>query len=90
MNILDTLNEVLAHEAADWGEADRELAKTVATELAKMLAQELAGQDVDEDELAIVKATGRNIASAATVSGWRVINQVVERLLVGVASKLAL
>ena len=53
-------------------------------------AKEVAGQDVDDDELAIVKATAQNIASAASLSGIRAINQAVERFLAGIASKIAL
>lgn len=90
MNILDTLNDMLADVADDWSDEDRELAKEVAHDLGALLSREVAGGSASDEELAIARATARNIAAGATLTGVTAINRALQRFISGVASKLLL
>ena len=81
MDILETLREALDGRVDDWSDEDKETAKAVGMDLAKLQAKMLAGQEVDPVELDLAKAAARNLAAAATVTGAVIMMDFLERLV---------
>jgi hypothetical protein len=80
MDILEELKATLDGRVDDWSEEDRATALDVGKDLATFQGKLVAGQDVDEGELAIVKASARNLAAAATITGAVILMEFLERI----------
>ncbi len=80
MNVLEELEATLEGRTDDWNEADRQTALVVGMELAAFQGLLVAGQDVDQAELAIVKASAKNLAAAAVVTGAFLLMEFLERI----------
>ena len=80
IEVLEMLEDVLEGRIDDWSPEDRETAKGVAVDMARLQARLMAGQDVDPVELAFAKAAARNLATAATFTGAAAMLELLERL----------
>ncbi len=78
MKLREVLDEVIAEVRDGWSVTDIETARRVATDLGVLLTRKGLGLDVEE-ELAIARASARNIAAGAAVTGASAINSAVER-----------
>lgn len=84
MSLLDRLKAALDTSADDWTEAERDLGLAVAEDYARLIARQVAGEDV-ESELLQVKAQAAALGTAAAFGGaelfWRVVEEeLFERL----------
>ena len=80
MDILEELRATLKGRTDDWSDADRSTAVEVGRELATMQARLVGGQDVDPVELAMVKASAKNLAAGALMTGAAALNEFLERV----------
>ena len=80
IDVLAILQETLNGRVDDWSSADRETAKAVGLDLAKMQATLIGGGEVDPVELELVKAAAKNLAAAAVFSGAAAMMELLERL----------
>ena len=80
MDILEELKDTLAGRVDDWSEADQDTAKAVGLELAKFQGKLVAGQEVDQVELDLVKASAKNLAAAAVFTGAAAMMEFLERI----------
>ena len=79
IDILDELKATLSGRVDDWSPEDRETAKDVGVDLAKMQSRLVAGLVVDPAELAGVKASAKNLAAAAVFTGAAALMEFLER-----------
>ena len=80
IDVLEELRAASENRIGDWSDDDRETLVEVGKDLAKFQAKLVAGQDVDETELALAKAAGKNLAAAATVTGAMILMDFLERI----------
>lgn len=91
MDILEELKEVLQDRVDDWSDPDREAAEHIARDLANLMAADITGGDDSlEAELEHAKASARNIAVAATLSGAKAFEELVARVADRLLSKFAI
>lgn len=79
MNALDVLRELLATKAANWTPEDRQLVETVAADIVRLQALQLAGQNVDA-ELLQVRAAAASLAAASAVGGAAILGEWAARV----------
>lgn len=84
MNIVEELKAILEDQADDWSNTDKEAAQQIAVDLSRLMARDVAGEEISEEELNYAKAGARNIAAAASLSGVKAF----EELLVRIGDKL--
>ena len=80
MDILEELKATLEGRVDDWSDADRETAKAVGLDLAKFQGKLVGGQEVDQVELALAKASAKNLAAAAVFTGAAALMEFLERI----------
>ncbi len=79
-DVLEELNATLEGRVDDWSPEDRDTAKAVGLDLAKFQGKLVAGLEVDEAELAITKASAKNLATAAVFTGAAALMEFLERI----------
>ena len=87
MDLKQQLEEILKGAGAEWSKADRTLAEKVGRDLAKLYARQVAGKDVDE-ELKVAKASARNIAAGASLSGVHALREALAAVLMAMLKKI--
>lgn len=83
---LGNLNSILARRAADWTEADRAIAETVALDIATLTQRSTMGRAVPDAEWAQVRASVANLGAGAAADGAAVFREWVQTVFAGIAA----
>ena len=86
MDLKKQLDDILKNAGASWSKQDRALAERIGRDLARLYARKVAGKDVDE-ELKIARASARNIAAGASLTGVRALREALTAILVSVLKR---